>query len=120
MRSYLNLGGTVYTKYRAINDRVLEEFSAAYESGVEIHDRDLEEMGTVAAEELNIPTFVAGHHWVENFKRRNRIVDRKAKIVGKKKMQATQEAIDQFMSELRPVLAAVPANKVPTHSFSCS
>jgi hypothetical protein len=99
-------------KWKEINERVLDEFMNAFESGVEIHDRDLEEMALLAAEELDLPTFAASHHWLLNFKQKNKIVDRKAKIVGRKKDQHVQEAVDRFMGDIRPILENVPADKV--------
>ena len=77
MREYVNRGGNAYAKHRMINDIVLEEFILAMEEGWEVHDRDLEEWGQIAAEQLNLPNFHASPGWVLNFKRRNKIVDRK-------------------------------------------
>jgi Tc5 transposase DNA-binding domain len=116
IRDYLNHGGTVYSKYRAINERVLEEFSSAFDEGMEIHDRDIEEWGLVAAEQLNLPNFVASPFWIAHFKRRNKIVSRKATgVVGRKRrMDAAglKQSIDTFMAEVKPVVAKLPREKV--------
>jgi hypothetical protein len=116
IREYLNHGGTVYAKFRAINERVLEEFTSAADEGLEIHDRDIEEWGLVAAENLKLPSFVAGHHWISHFKRRNKIVSRKATgIVGRKhRLNAAgmKHSIDEFMEEVKPMVAKLPREKV--------
>lgn len=109
IRDYVNKGGTVYMKYKSINDRVLEEFIASWQEDLEVHERDLEEWALIAAEELNIPNFKASHTWVSHFKQRNKIVFRaRTKLVGRKR-KAEEEAIvaraDKFLAEVRPLLA---------------
>jgi hypothetical protein len=116
MLEYLTHGGTIYSKFKAINDRVLEEFSSAFDEGMEIHDRDLQEWGLVAAEKLQLPSFVASPYWIAHFKRRNKIVSRKAtRIVGRKRRldaPGLKHSIDVFMAAARPVVAKLPREKV--------
>jgi hypothetical protein len=116
IREYLTHGGTVYNKYRSINDRVLDEFSSAFDEGMEIHDRDIEEWGLVAAEQLKFPSFVASPFWIAHFKRRNKIVSRKATgVVGRKRRldaAGLRQSIDEFMAEVKPVVAKLPREKV--------
>ena len=99
-----------------INERVLEEFSSASDEGMEIHDRDIEEWGLVAAEQLNLPSFVAGYYWITHFKRRNKIVSRKATaVVGRKRRLDAAElknSIDEFMADVKPIIAKLPREKV--------
>ena len=114
MREYVSKGGTIYIymKWKEINERVLEEVLAAWSEGLDVHDRDLEEWALVAAEELNIPNFTAGHHWLLNFKGRNKIVDRKPRITGKIHRGATKEARDEFVQKVRSLLQRVPSRNV--------
>jgi hypothetical protein len=121
MLEYLTHGGTVYSKFKAINDRVLEEFSSAFDEGMEIHDRDLEEWGLLAAEKLRLPNFVASHHWIAHFKRRNKIVSRKATgaVDRKRRIDAAglKQSIDKFMADVKPVVAKLPRQKVAAWSL---
>jgi hypothetical protein len=116
MNEYVEKGGSKYQHFSEINDRVLALVADSISRGIRVHDRDLQEWGLLEAERLGMTTFTGGHHWAENFKRRNKLVSRlPTKVVGMKKRKdpAAQElAIAQFHEQLRPALATHPRSQV--------
>lgn len=75
---------------------------------MEVHDRDLEEWALVAAEKLKLPKFKASHHWIDLFKRRNKIVFRtRTRLVGRKRKHeegVIARAVDNFMEDVQKLL----------------
>lgn len=108
MREYVNRGGTVYAKYKVINDKVLEQFYDFWSQDLEIHDKDLEEWALLAAEKVGMPEFKASHTWIGIFKRRNKIVFRHVtKLAGKKRRDDASnidDAIDSFMADVQSLI----------------
>lgn len=97
----------MYSKFAAINAKVLENSYETWEADIEMHDKDLMDWGILAAEQAGV-TFAASPHWLDNFKHRNKIVYR-ARTKLKDRRQREDEgkistSIETFLAEVRTLL----------------
>jgi nucleoid DNA-binding protein len=109
-------------RFQQVDGDVLEQFTEARLRYEDVHDRDLQEWGLVAAQRHNLPAFKASEKWLYNFKGRHKIVGRKiTKFITHSShadRQKVQEAIHRFMENIAPILADTDPSRV--NSFGTS
>lgn len=101
----VNKGGSRIDKMKQISEYVLNNFNAALERGIVIHDIDIARWGSRAQEEINAPEFKVSHKWIQRFKNRHNIVSRKiTKFVTKKTIASKEilkEKCDTFIERVK-------------------
>ena len=84
IKQYVNFQGTKVQKLQQIDKFVYAEFVRIRELSLPIHDCDVRRLAMKKSRSLNLPRFVAAHHWLSDFKRRHHISSRKiTKLVTK-------------------------------------
>ncbi|XP_076670748.1 uncharacterized protein LOC143370037 [Andrena cerasifolii] len=96
-------------KLLSIVQNVLDKFQTAIDQGSLIHNIDIRRWALEAKEEVNLPTFKAGHTWVMNFKKVHNIVSRKVtKFVSRSAQQDKQHlhlTSSEFVNQVIPYIA---------------
>ena len=77
-------GGTMFDKYGAVNNMTFKRFQKARENSEQITTTMLQQWALTHARELNCGRFVASTHWINKFKRKYGIRQKKiTRFVGK-------------------------------------
>ncbi|XP_076666304.1 uncharacterized protein LOC143367919 [Andrena cerasifolii] len=101
--------GTRREQLLSIVQNVLDKFQTAIDQGSLIHDIDIRRWALKAKEEVNLPTFKAGHTWIMNFKKVHNIVSRKVtKFVSRSAQQDKQHlhlTSSEFVNQVKPYIA---------------
>ena len=88
---------------------VLDKFQTAIDQGSLIHDIDIRRWALEAKEQVNLPTFKAGHTWIMNFKKVHNIISRKVtKFVSRSTRQDKQHlhlTFSEFVNQVKPYIA---------------
>lgn len=74
-------GGNQRDKYKAIDKAILEKFTLARENKQPVHGRMIQRWGRQCAVGIGLTNFTAVKHWLDNFKKRNKIVSRKVTVL---------------------------------------
>jgi hypothetical protein len=118
-RKYIAAHGTKKVKLDEIDSFTYNCFEKAREQLLSIHDIDLKLFALKKAREVGDNTFVAGHHWLCDFKRRHGICSRKiTKLVTKSEVENKEtihQSADDFVVEVQKMLPKYkPENVINT------
>ncbi|XP_076180640.1 uncharacterized protein LOC143153404 [Ptiloglossa arizonensis] len=109
-------GGTRREKILSIVKYVLDKFQAAMNQGSFVHDMDIKQWALEAKEDVDLPTFKAGHTWIMNFKKAHNIVSRKVtKFISRstqRDKQQLQLTSTDFVNRVKPYIAMYNPNNV--------
>ncbi|XP_076165796.1 uncharacterized protein LOC143145892 [Ptiloglossa arizonensis] len=109
-------GGTRREKILSIVKYVLDKFQAAMNQGSFVHDMDIKQWTLEAKEDVDLPTFKAGHTWIMNFKKAHNIVSRKVtKFISRstqRDKQQLQLTSTDFVNRVKPYIAMYNPNNV--------
>lgn len=109
----INQGGTYREKVARICQYTLDNFKAAVEGGVIVHDRDLRRWALQAKKEIDFDDirFTASRNWLKKFKKSHRIVSRKInKFISRKTLESKAELdkkADEFLADIKSCLPAI-------------
>lgn len=93
-KKYHDQMGTNREKYARISSHCWNMFIAARDSLSTIHDRDIRRWALEEARKLQVSGFTASHSWLQEFKRKNKIVSRKITRFVTMKQQMNKEEIE--------------------------
>lgn len=100
-RNIIARGGTNKMKLKQVNEYVLEKFTYARNHSYPVHDKNLRTWAAFKANQIDLK-FKASAHWIMNFKNKNRITSRKAKIVTSRSL-TDQAKILESAEEFRKI-----------------
>lgn len=108
----LNKGGTYREKMSKVCGVTLENFEAALDNGLIIHDKDIQKWAMQASQQFGSDfKFKASGHWLSRFKIAHRIVSRKInKFVSRKTLEGSEELeikANTFLFAVRQSIAQV-------------
>ena len=116
MKQYVNFQGTKVQKLQQIDKFIYAEFVRIRELSLPIHDCNVRRLAMKKARSLNLPDFVASHHWLSDFKRRHHISSRKIIKLGTKHdiedRETTLKSAENFVIKVKDRLVNYAADHI--------
>ena len=94
-QEYLRNMGTVREKYHMVSAYVWERFQQSRTMNRAVHDLDIRRWALEKSRELRLDSFRGSHWWVNEFKKRNKIVSRRVTNFISYRHEVQQDEIEQ-------------------------